>query len=202
MSKLGKMTTFATHELYGGAMTVSLPTTYIDASDIRQIPDHQEVFLSNKTLTSLIFEINEYVKQPDPAALYFHFTDVIAPPDRLAKELDAPSKPAFSSKSLDGFPAYLVEGSIATPEIDKKTSSALPVEWQETPKTTEVLTKCWQLVVRMEKYGTDFCIRLNVPLKELIEKENIEAEEKVVKEVLEKIVATLDIKDFGLFGSD
>ena len=30
-------------------------------SDIRQIPDHQEVFLSPTTLTSIVFEINTYV---------------------------------------------------------------------------------------------------------------------------------------------
>ncbi|KPI44540.1 uncharacterized protein AB675_8597 [Cyphellophora attinorum] len=169
------MTSFATHDLYGGAITVDLPTTYIDASDIRQIPDHQEVFLSNKTLTSLIFEINEYVQQPDPAALYFHFNDVIAPPDRLKGELNALPRPAFAKESLSSFPAYLVEGSIVTPEVDKKAPSALPVEWQETPQMKEV---------------------------ELVEKENVDAEEKVVQEVLQKIVATLDIKDFGLFGME
>ena len=196
------MTTFASRDLYGGAITVSLPTTYIDASDIRQVPDHQEVFLSNKTLTSLIFEINEYVKLPDPAALHFHFTDVIAPPDRLASELDAPNRPSFASDSLAGFPAYLVEGTIVTPEVDKKAPSTLPIEWQETKEMKEVLTKCWQLVLRMEKYGTDFCVRLNVPLKELVEEENIREEEGVVKEVLRQIVATLEIKDFGLFGDE
>lgn len=34
-------------------------------SDIRQVPDHQEVFLSPNTLTSIIFEINDYVEPGD-----------------------------------------------------------------------------------------------------------------------------------------
>ncbi len=42
-------------------MTAPLPSDYLDASTLRQIPDHQEVFLSPRTLTSLIFEINQYV---------------------------------------------------------------------------------------------------------------------------------------------
>lgn len=196
------MTTFETRELYGGAISVSLPTTYIDASDIRQIPDHQEVFLSNKTLTSLIFEINQFVKQLDPAALYFHFTDVITPPDKLAGELDAPTKISLASPSLKDFPAYLVRGTIASPEINRKADSSLPVEWQESPETVDAKTAVWQLVIRLEKYGTDFCARLNVPMKELFEKQDLEAEEAMVKTVMEKIVATLDIKNFGLFGED
>jgi hypothetical protein len=196
------MASFGNRELFGGAITVQLPTTMIDSSDIRPIPDNEEVFLSNTTLTSLIFEINEYVKQPDPAALYLHFTDVIAPPDRLEGEFDAPIKPTMSTNSLKDFPAYLVTGSIVSPEIDKKASSTLPVEWQQTPQTTDYLTKCYQLVVRMEKYGTDLVARLNVPYKELVEKEAIEAEEAVAKGIMEKIIATIDIKDFGLFASD
>ncbi|KAJ9604045.1 hypothetical protein H2200_011568 [Cladophialophora chaetospira] len=52
---------YAVRELYGGAMKVELPVELIDSSDIRQVPDHQEVFLSPTTLTSIIFEINTYV---------------------------------------------------------------------------------------------------------------------------------------------
>lgn len=196
------MSSFATRELYGGAITVELPTTMIDASDIRQIPDHQEVFLSNTTLTSLIFEINQYVPQPDPAALYYHFTDVIAPPDRLNGELDSPTQLSLATDSIKDFPAYLVHGSITSPEVDKKAPTNLPVEWQQTPPTTDYTTQCYQLVMRMQKYGTDFCVRLNVPLKELVEKGEAEAEDVVARGIMERIVATLDIKEFGLFGSD
>lgn len=196
------MASFATHELYGGAITVELPSPLIDASDIRQIPDHQEVFLSTKTLTSIIFEINQYVNQPDPAALYFHFTDVIAPPDRLEGELDAPTKLSFAQDSMKGFVAYLVYGGIITPEVDKNAPTTLPVDWQQTPQTTNQITKCYQLVVRMEKYGTDFCVRVNVPLKELVETADLEAEDALAKAIVEKIVATLNVKEFGLFASD
>ncbi|EXJ59662.1 hypothetical protein A1O7_03808 [Cladophialophora yegresii CBS 114405] len=58
--------TYGVRPLYGGAMTVELPVELIDSSDIRQIPDHQEVFLSPTTLTSIIFEINTYVSSGAP----------------------------------------------------------------------------------------------------------------------------------------
>ncbi|ETI29501.1 hypothetical protein G647_01954 [Cladophialophora carrionii CBS 160.54] len=53
--------TYGVRQLYGGALTVELPVELIDSSDIRQIPDHQEVFLSPTTLTSIIFEINTHI---------------------------------------------------------------------------------------------------------------------------------------------
>ncbi|KIW69661.1 hypothetical protein PV04_05525 [Phialophora macrospora] len=60
-------TTYGVRQLYGGAMAVELPVELIDSSDIRQIPDHQEVFLSPTTLTSIIFEINSYISAPASA---------------------------------------------------------------------------------------------------------------------------------------
>ncbi|KAL3479510.1 hypothetical protein BJX99DRAFT_71831 [Aspergillus californicus] len=55
------MTTSTPKDLYGGAIKAIAPEGWLDASDLRQIPDHQELFLSSTTLSNLIFEINEYV---------------------------------------------------------------------------------------------------------------------------------------------
>ena len=48
--------------LYGGAITCNLPDSYIDVSQMREIPDQQEVWVSSGTDTtdsSIIFEIFE-----------------------------------------------------------------------------------------------------------------------------------------------
>ena len=37
------------YPLFGGAITVSLDGDYLDASDMRQVPDNQEVLLSRTT---------------------------------------------------------------------------------------------------------------------------------------------------------
>jgi hypothetical protein len=66
-------------ELFGGAITANLPNGYLDArfvvqyaslkwtalmySDMRQIPDNQEVFLSSNSETSVIFEILQMVEE-------------------------------------------------------------------------------------------------------------------------------------------
>ena len=195
------MADFSMRELFGGAIISRLPKDFIDASDLRQIPDHQEVFLSPKTLTSIIIEINQYVPtHDDPAAVHFHFKDVMPATDRLESDLAAPTPVTMSA--MRDFPTYFLEGTIIELEIDKKASNALPVEWQQTPATKEVKTRVYQLVVRLKKYGTDLCVRINVPLKELEPQGKVKEEEDYAKCIVEDIVKSLEVKDFGLFGSE
>ena len=48
-------------KLYGGAMECSIPKDFIDLSKLRQIPNHQEVFVTTtKPDISIIFELNQY----------------------------------------------------------------------------------------------------------------------------------------------
>lgn len=63
------------YDLFGGAITVDLPPGLIDASDLRQVPDTQEVFLSPHSDVSYIFDITESVaprelKQATESGLY------------------------------------------------------------------------------------------------------------------------------------
>ena len=82
--------TLGQRELFGGAITLSVPQTYADAryvprlpsssggsisgirprlthSDLRQIPDNQEVFLSSSSDTSLVVEILALVEEGQAA---------------------------------------------------------------------------------------------------------------------------------------
>ena len=43
--------------LFGGAITCRIPERYVDVSDFRPIPDHQEVYADGGTDQSVIFEI-------------------------------------------------------------------------------------------------------------------------------------------------
>lgn len=44
-------------ELFGGAIGMCLPTRFVDISDFRPIPDHQEVFSDANMDQSLIVEV-------------------------------------------------------------------------------------------------------------------------------------------------
>lgn len=46
-------------ELFGGALSIKVPKDFKDVSVFRQVPDHQEVFVSNDSDDSLIVELLE-----------------------------------------------------------------------------------------------------------------------------------------------
>ncbi|XP_069623536.1 ran guanine nucleotide release factor [Ranitomeya imitator] len=65
--------------LFGGAMSAVLPPSAQDVSDLREIPDNQEVFVHPHTDQSIIVELLEYQEgMSDPDAARYHFEDVAA----------------------------------------------------------------------------------------------------------------------------
>lgn len=54
-----------------------ISTQLTSPSNIRQIPDHQEVYLDNSGYTSIVFEILQRVEKPDEEALQYHFHDLV-----------------------------------------------------------------------------------------------------------------------------
>jgi hypothetical protein len=87
---------FTNTPLFGGAITVDLPSNFADTrsaqstpvtttlhtncsnSTIREIPDHQEVYLDRDGYSSIVLEILEYVSKPsDTEALAYHFDDLV-----------------------------------------------------------------------------------------------------------------------------
>lgn len=76
------MTTYTPIPLFGGALGASLPSTFGDVSDIRQVPDHQEVWLDRDGYTSVVFEILERVeKDSNEEALKYHLEDLVEEDD-------------------------------------------------------------------------------------------------------------------------
>lgn len=95
--------------LFGGSIKANIPPTFLDArylsqitffdnSNFRQIPDNQEVFVSNQDETSIIFDVLERVDAPDSAAAEFHF-DALAV-DNEVDEDDMDDSRVFSTRSL------------------------------------------------------------------------------------------------------
>jgi hypothetical protein len=46
-------------------------------SEIRQVPDNQEVYLDKDGFTSIVVDILERVEKPDNEALKFHLNDIV-----------------------------------------------------------------------------------------------------------------------------
>lgn len=66
-----------TRPLFGGALSAALPCRAKDISELREIPDNQEVFAHPHTDQSMIVELVEYQGQvEDKDAAKYHFEDI------------------------------------------------------------------------------------------------------------------------------
>ena len=45
--------------------------------NMRQVPDHQEVYIDMDGFTSIVFEILQRVEKPDIEALKYHLRDIV-----------------------------------------------------------------------------------------------------------------------------
>ena len=134
----------------------------------------------------------------DVAALNIHLRELIHHDDTY-DEVIAPARVAFKSGSLASCAAYGVGVEVKSKEKAKQVWSALPIEWQSTPEMVEVTTFVYLLVARLKAPKTDILVHINVPTKEL-DPAGAEKEKAIAREMVENVLATLDVKDFGLFG--
>jgi len=191
------MSGFRSTPLFGGALIVDLPSTFADVSTIRQVPDHQEVYLDKDGFTSIIFDITERVGAPgsgpavDGAALTTHLEDIVDSDVDTVKVWNT-SNTQFS-KLPEGIPAYTL---IAT-----QTPPAAP-DSKSPDFTAIVLT-----LIRLERESTDILITINVPhIKGEYTEEEVDMQMgkqgKLIEssvEIAAKIWETFKIKDWGLF---
>ncbi|KAI2851739.1 hypothetical protein CBS11350_946 [Aspergillus niger] len=221
MTSTTATTTYTSQPLYGGAIKGLIPKGWLDASNLRQIPDHQELYLSPTTLSTLIYEINEYVPDStsqetlskhsdlfapatggtttqnqdretlDKAAILYHILDV-HDSDNVSKDTIQFRTPIMSVPHRDQWRG----GRVYTGNVSL--GSANPVA------KDGVL--CRFVVVRLEEQGSDLVVWGNVPVKEFLEKgdeDGLRVEEGVVGGCVEALVGDEDgfvVVDWDLFG--
>ncbi|KGG50833.1 hypothetical protein DI09_53p50 [Mitosporidium daphniae] len=121
-------------KLFGGALQVALPSGFIDASQFRQIPDHQEVYLSQDSETSIIVELLDPLVEQKNAmhVLDSHF--------QILAEDNSCSFSLILQKDLE---LNILLGVQAVPKFGKKTDFILvllSVRSLEAPYNTDIVT--------------------------------------------------------------
>ncbi|KAF2259981.1 Mog1p/PsbP-like protein [Lojkania enalia] len=181
---------FRTTDLYGGAITVDLPLGFGDASNIRQIPDHQEVYLDANGYSSIVFDILERVeKSSDEEALQYHFQDLI---DGTGDATNVLGQGTSVMAKVPNKPVYTLTY-IQTP----------PTPTTAPKRPIPDFVSIHLILLRLKEQGTDIVITVNVPhypgeyvkVAEGEATQMMEDGETVKKRVLE----TFDVKDWGLF---
>ncbi|KAA8893969.1 hypothetical protein FN846DRAFT_976590 [Sphaerosporella brunnea] len=192
-------------DLFGGAITAHFPSNFEDASQFREVPNTQEVYVSRTydTDISIIVDICERVSpasdpSSDSAAVAVHWDDITLSDDRCSNKVFTTT--SISLPNLPGVKAYSIVGTVSSPQ-----NSTQP------PLFTAILVT----VVRLEQQKTDIVITVNVPFLNV---EHVRAEGSVAAPgwegelngvpgellsaglaVRDKVLASFKIKDWDLF---
>ncbi|KAL3446599.1 hypothetical protein BJX65DRAFT_296187 [Aspergillus insuetus] len=192
------MVSFTHKELYGGAINAGIPEGWLDASDLRQIPDHQEIFLSPTTLSNLIIEINQRVSEetalsslqsnPNPdilgsnpaadpetidkAAALYHLNDIRDGEADILRIVTPPQPVSLANlpraKAYKGLIVMTSPGRIRPGAPASSIGGATAGSSADGALGSS--TSVHYLLVRLEEQETDILTFFNVPHKEFDEK--------------------------------
>ncbi|KMS94245.1 hypothetical protein BVRB_023350 [Beta vulgaris subsp. vulgaris] len=122
--------------LYGGAMSVSVPSLCADIGQFRQVPDNQEVFADANSDQSVIVEINEVLPTADA---------------QCASASESTILEQGEMHTCQGEIAYFVNGRQRITKFRDTESQANLVD-------------IWLFVIRLREHEADVVLTLNSPL--------------------------------------
>ncbi|EAT80644.1 hypothetical protein HBI56_203880 [Parastagonospora nodorum] len=182
---------FTNTPLFGGAITVDLPSNFADTSTIREVPDHQEVYLDAGGYSNIVIEILEYVDKPsDEEALQYHFSDLVDDTGDSTNILQQ-EKVTFGKDGV-------------------KEKNAMGLTFIQTPapptdprRKTPEFVYIHLLLLRLKEQDTDIMATINIPhYKDEYEKAEPGEETNLMKDskaIREKVLGTFEVKEWGLF---
>ncbi|KAF8921522.1 hypothetical protein CPB85DRAFT_1271185 [Mucidula mucida] len=174
----------STRELFAGAITAVAPVNLIDASEIRQVPDTQEVFLYPDSSASIIVEILERVDPVDyQAAAKFHFDSLAH--DNSAARSEITSVDLIPNDRGDRTPSVIVLS--GTQRVQKFNRSSLD----------EVLIL--MAIYRVTEKNTDIVVTFNIPTESedggALDAQGVQ----IIRSHFDKFSQSLQIINFDLF---
>ncbi|KAI0150632.1 Mog1p/PsbP-like protein [Xylariaceae sp. FL1272] len=203
------MATYQSTPLFGGALVCDLPTKFADVSQLRQVPDNQEVYIDKDGFTSIIVEINERVggsgssPELDGQALTTHLEEVVGDDvDRLKVWNTTPTQ--FSRLDTD-IPAYTLIATLSPPN-QPPSSQSTAGDSSQRPNSPD-FTAMILTLVRLEHEKTDILITINVPhIRGEYDEDDVDLQlgkqGKLIGDAVDyasRIWETFKVKDWGLF---
>ncbi|KAF8201513.1 hypothetical protein BJ912DRAFT_503958 [Pholiota molesta] len=173
-----------TRQLFGGAITAETVLNLIDASDIRQVPNTQEVFMYPDSNVSIILEILQRVEPSHyNDAIRFHFDSLAH--DNSAVSANIHSVSVVPNDRGDNTPSAIVlKGVQMVPKFN-----------HATPDRVEIL----MALFRVESKGIDLVLTFNVPVESVDEGRANEFTIEKAKADFDQFARSLRIVDFDVF---
>ncbi|KAL7541538.1 hypothetical protein ACHAWF_006966 [Thalassiosira exigua] len=189
-------------ELFGGAISAAIPSTWRDVSQVRQVPDHQEVYQDAIEATGavLVVELLDYRRDVSNEGACAFFLDDLGEANGVPRENQHmhPGGRVMGLRGKDGKPSLFSHLSLPPEE---RAVACLGRGSQMVSKGKASLSKDqhWVdvdvCVLRLEHVETDVLITLSVPRKE--EGKFGEGE---TSSVFEEILTSFDVRNWSLFG--
>ncbi|KAH9934884.1 Mog1p/PsbP-like protein [Fomitopsis serialis] len=175
----------ATRELFGGAITTTLPTSLIDASDLRQVPDTQEVFLYPDAGISIIVEVLQCVDAEQTADIVkLHFESLVHDNDAVENKIIEVSQLSGES-SGNRTPLPIV---LSGTQLVRKFNHTHPDE-----------LRILLAVYRIQDKNVDLVLSMNIPMKTSDGATITGDQFAVAQETFSLAARSLRIVDYGLF---
>lgn len=177
-------------KLFGGAIEASIPSRFIDVSDFRPVPDHQEVFSDEAAEQSIIIEIVEYSKTGEECPARFYFKDLAAMNGALEWEETSECEELAVSDSV---PRLAVSGEVPAATQVFCAKGAMLVDRKQSRHAEGHRHRVQVIlgVIRLPGKDTDVLLSLNTPAEE--------PQERGYSLFL-GILASFHIADWSLFG--
>ncbi|KAJ3511681.1 hypothetical protein NLJ89_g3954 [Agrocybe chaxingu] len=171
-------------DLFGGAITVRTAPDLVDASDLRQVPDTQEVFMYPDSSVSIIVEILQQVESSNlDDAIRFHFDSLAH--DNSARSIRVERIFTIPNDRGDNTPsATILHGAQSVPKFN-----------QSVPDQVNI----YMALFRVQGKSVDLVVTFNVPTSSVDGGAVNNAGVERAEADFNQFVRSLRIVDFGLF---
>ncbi|KAG7260453.1 hypothetical protein CRUP_008804 [Coryphaenoides rupestris] len=139
------------HPLFGGAMSARIPHGAQDVSELREVPDNQEVFAHRHTDQSLVVELLEFQSHvEDRDAARYHFDDLAGSNEALQPGGTSVAPLPRSQLSLsECSSAWLLDGAQCVSKFNEEARNTVTVHLG---------------LFRLPQFSTDVLVTFNDPL--------------------------------------
>lgn len=151
-------------DLFGGAIKANLKSVYADVSDVRQVPDHQEVFIHKDNEVSIIVELLQYDDElPDTLIALRHYYDDLVEVNE-ASDNEVLNEAIFSPE--DALLPHLDKDVVKMAVIGKQTVG----KFKTRPGMQVDHIYLVFILVRLASVGTELFISMNIPSAAILPK--------------------------------
>ena len=174
-------------QLFGGAIIVSLPASMMDASDVRPVPDNQEMWFCSKGQSVVVEVVERVPNLEDATSAAFFFTD-------LAEQNASSMRETNDARAID---ASVLRD---TRLVGSVCSGVQRIHMSGRDVPVRVHVAC----LRIASEDTDLLLSVTTPIPEPGERADTQHDASTPlcapgDEVIDTMIRTLRIVDYGLF---